>query len=180
MMTPVSRRRVHIHDVHGVAFDARMPEHANSFFISFRRGTMSDNEPRNELETKILEAQDGRISSDELLKVLMTSQVFMPVQDEKAPVLNIQRSTRAQPLVMTAEDGTPILVLFSSPERAKPFIQEYPGFTGGILESFRWVLQNLGSGYGIVLNPDSDLGFDMEPDTVTELAQQVATEETRH
>ena len=171
---------MHIHDVHGVAFDARMPEHANSFFISFRRRTMSDNEPRNELETKILEAQDGRISSDELLKVLMTSQVFMPVQDEKAPVLNIQRSTRAQPLVMTAEDGTPILVLFSSPERAKPFIQEYPGFTGGILESFRWVLQNLGSGYGIVLNPDSDLGFDMEPDTVTELAQQVATEETRH
>jgi len=171
---------VHFHDVRGVAFDARMPEHANSFFISFRRRTMSDNEPRNELETKILEAQDGRISSDELLKVLMTSQVFMPVQDEKAPVLNIQRSTRAQPLVMTAEDGTPILVLFSSPERAKPFIQEYPGFTGGILESFRWVLQNLGSGYGIVLNPDSDLGFDMEPDTVTELAQQVATEETRH
>ncbi|MGE5241142.1 MAG: SseB family protein [Bacteroidota bacterium] len=141
---------------------------------------MSDNEPRNELETKILEAQDGRISSDELLKVLMTSQVFMPVQDEKAPVLNIQRSTRAQPLVMTAEDGTPILVLFSSPERAKPFIQEYQGFTGGILESFRWVLQNMGSGYGIALNPDSELGFDMEPDTVTELAQQVATEETRH
>lgn len=141
---------------------------------------MSDNEPRNELEVKILEAQDGRIGSDDLLKTLMTSQVFMPVQDEKAPVLNVQRSTRAQPLVMTAEDGTPILVLFSSPERAKPFLQDYPGFAGGILESFQWVLQNMGSDYGIALNPDSELGFDMEPETVKELAQQVATVETKH
>ena len=143
-------------------------------------GAMSDNEPRNELEAKILEAQDGRISSDDLLKILMTSQVFMPVQDEKAPVLNVQRSTRAQPLVMAAEDGTPILVLFSSPERAKPFLQDCPGFAGGILESFQWVLQNMGSDYGIALNPDSELGFDMEPDTVKELAQQAAAEEIKH
>jgi hypothetical protein len=141
---------------------------------------MSDNEPRNELESKILEARDGRLSSDDLLKALLTSQVFMPVQDEKAPVLNIRRSTRAQPLVMAAEDGTPILVLFSSPERAKPFLQDYPGFSGGILESFQWVLQNMGSGYGIAFNPESELGFDMEADTVKELAQQVVTQETKH
>ena len=141
---------------------------------------MNDSEPRNELETKILQAQDGHISSDDLLKTLMTSQVFMPVQDAKTPVLNIQRSTRAQPLVMAAEDGTPILVLFSSPERAKPFLQDYPGFAGGILESFQWVLQNMGSGYGIALNPNSELGFDMEPDTVKELAQQVAVADIKH
>jgi hypothetical protein len=115
-----------------------------------------------------------------LLKVLLTSQVFMPVQDEKAPVLNIQRSTRARPLVMASEDGTPILVLFSSPERAKPFLQDYPGFSGGILESFQWVLQNLGSDYGIALNPDSELGFDMEPQTVKELAQQLARRASEH
>ena len=137
---------------------------------------MSDNEP----ETKILEAQDGRIGSDDLLQTLMTLQVLMPVQDEKAPVLNIQRSTRAQPLVMAAEDGTPIQVLFSSPERAKPFLRDYPGFSGGILESFQWVLRNMGSGYGIAFNPESELGFDMEPETVQELAQQVAKEDIKH
>ena len=95
---------------------------------------MTTTEARNELEAKILEAQEGRITSDDLLQMLMGSQVFMPVQDEKAPVLNVQRSTRAQPLVLSAEEGTPILVLFSSPERAKPFLVNYPGFTGGILE----------------------------------------------
>ena len=138
------------------------------------------NDTRNELEAQILEAQEGRITSDDLLKTLMGSQVFMPVQDEKAPVLNVQRSTRAQPLVLSAEEGTPILVLFSSPERAKPFLKDYPGFTGGILESFKWVLQNMGSGYGIMLNPDSEVGFDMEPETVQDLIQQLAGGETQH
>jgi len=141
---------------------------------------MTTTEARNELEAKILEAQEGRITSDDLLKTLMGSQVFMPVQDEKAPVLNVQRSTRAQPLVLSAEEGTPILVLFSSPERAKPFLEDYPGFTGGILESFKWVLQNMGSGYGIMLNPESEVGFDMEPETVQDLIQQLADSEIQH
>jgi hypothetical protein len=141
---------------------------------------MTATEARNELEAKILEAQEGRITSDDLLKTLMGSQVFMPVQDEKAPVLNVQRSTRAQPLVLSAEEGTPILVLFSSPERAKPFLEDYPGFTGGILESFKWVLQNMGSGYGIMLNPDSEVGFDMELETVQDLIQQLTNDEIKH
>jgi hypothetical protein len=141
---------------------------------------MTTAEARNELEAKILDAQEGRISSDDLLKTLMGSQVFMPVQDEKAPVLNVQRSTRAQPLVLSAEEDTPILVLFSSPERAKPFLQDYPGFTGGILESFKWVLENMGSGYGIMLNPKSEVGFDMEPETVQDLIQQLAGSKSQH
>ena len=58
----------------------------------------------------------------------MTSQVFMPVQDEKPAVLNIQHSSRAQPLVLNAEDGVPVLALFSSPERAKEFTRDDPGF----------------------------------------------------
>ena len=141
---------------------------------------MTETDARNELEARILEAQEGRITSDDLLKTLMDSQVFMPVQDEKAPVLNVQRSTRAQPLVLSAEDGTPILALFSSPERAKPFLENFPGFTGGILESFKWVLQNMGSGYGIAFNPESEVGFDMEPEIVQGLIQELASDDMKH
>lgn len=134
-----------------------------------------DMQPCNELEKQLLAAQEDRISSDDLLKILMDSQVFMPVQDEKAPVPNIQHSTRVQPLVLATEDDTPILVLFSSPERAAPFIQDFPGFEGGILEPFKWVLENMSSGYGIALNPDSELGLDMEPETVADLAGSLTT-----
>jgi len=129
---------------------------------------------RNELEKQLAAAQAGEISSDDLLNTLLQSQVFMPVEEEKAAVLNVQRSNRAQPLVLTAEDGTPILVLFSSPERAKDFTKDYPGYGGGLLAEFTWVLEKLGTGYGIALNPGSDLGFDMEPQTVQAIAAELA------
>jgi len=103
----------------------------------------------------------------------------MPVQDEKPSLLNIQRSARAQPLVLNAEDGTPILVLFSSPERAKAFISDYPGFGGGILTEFTWVLEKMGRDFGIALNPGLDVGFDMEPETVNELVDGLG-QQARH
>ena len=135
-------------------------------------------EPRNELEKSLLAAQDEEISSDDLLNILMNSQVFMPVQDEKPAQVNIQRST-AQPLVLTAEDSTPILVLFSSPERARDFISDYPGFGGGIFTEFTWVLEKMGRDFGIALNPGLDVGFDMEPQTVNELVDSLG-QQVRH
>lgn len=133
-----------------------------------------ETEARNELEQKLVDAQIGRITSDALLETLMGSQVFMPVQEDKAAVLNIQRSARAQPLVLKAEDDTPVLVLFSSPERAKDFVKDYPGFGGGLLTEFTWVLEKMGRDYGIALNPGSEIGFDMEPETVNELIDALA------
>lgn len=135
---------------------------------------MNDHEPRNELEQRLAAAQAGQLSSDELLGFLLGAQVFLPVQDEQDPVLNIPRSTKARPLVVQAEDGTPVLVVFSSPDRAKTFSRDFPGFGGGILVEFKWILENMGGGYAIALNPGSELGFDMEPEIVTQLAQDLA------
>lgn len=136
-------------------------------------------EARNELEKSLLAAQEEEISSDDLLNILMNSQVFMPVQDEKPELFNIQRSTRAQPLVLTAEDSTPILVLFSSPERARDFISDYPGFGGGIFTEFTWVLEKMGRDFGIALNPGLDVGLDMEPQTINELVDSLG-QQVRH
>jgi hypothetical protein len=136
-------------------------------------------EARNELEQKLVDAQIGRITSDELLETLMGSQVFMPVQEDKPAVLNIQRSSLAQPLVLKAEDDTPVLVLFSSPERAKDFVKDYPGFGGGLLTEFTWVLEKMGRDYGIALNPGSEIGFDMEPETVNDLIDALSAR-TKH
>lgn len=130
---------------------------------------MTEPQARNELEVKLIDANDGRITSDDLLEALFASQVFMPMRDEKPALLNIQRSTSAQPLVLNAEDGTPVLVLFSSPERAKDFVKDYPGYGGGLLTEFTWVLEKMGRDYGIALNPGTEIGFDMEPETVNEL-----------
>lgn len=125
--------------------------------------------PRNTLEERLLAAQGGNITSDDLLETLLTSQVFMPVQEEPAAVPDGQRSAKTQPLVLTAEDDTPVLILFSSPERAKGFTDDYPGYGGGLLTDFTWVLQKMGRDFGIALNPGSEIGFDMESETVNSL-----------
>ena len=74
---------------------------------------------KNELEKHLHAAQLGESPSDVFMKQLIASQVFMPVIDE--PVAGgIQRSTHAQPLVVQDDSGISALVLFTSPDRAKP------------------------------------------------------------
>lgn len=69
-----------------------------------------------------------------------------------------------------------MLILFSRPERAKPFLDQLPGFEGGLLEELRWVLPKMGGGFGVAINPGAELGLDLEPGTVTPSAQLAASD----
>jgi hypothetical protein len=126
-------------------------------------------EPRNDLEHRLAAAQAGEIAPEVFMQELVEAQVFMPVQDEPEAIKGLQRSTRARPLVLQADDGTLVLVLFTSPERAKAFVREFPGYGGGLLTEFRWVLERVGDDNGIVINPGLELGIDMEPETVSQM-----------
>ena len=133
-------------------------------------------EPRNDLERQLLAAQEGEVSNDAFMQKLMASQVFMPVQDEATAIANFQRSDKAVPLLLESGEGGQggqggqVLILFTSPERAKPFLEDFPGFGGGLLTEFTWVLERMGSGVGISLNPGWPVGIDMEPQMVAQLA----------
>ena len=67
------------------------------------------------------------------------------------------------------DDALEVLVLFTSPERAKNFVQDYPGYDGGLLVEFKWVLERTGSGVGISLNPTWPVGMDLEAEMVQRL-----------
>lgn len=125
-------------------------------------------QPRNDLESQLLAAQEGRLSGEEFMTRLLGSQVFMPVR-ETHPIGGFQASDKAVPLSLTSEDGTEVLVLFTSPERAKPFVQDHPAYQGGLLAEFRWVLEKMGDGVGIALNPGWAVGIDMAPGMVRQL-----------
>lgn len=129
-------------------------------------------EPKNDLEQRLLDAQEGRIPGEEFLQTLLGSQVFMPVRDEYQ-IANFQASDKAVPLTLEAEDGTRLLVLFTSPERGRGFLQDYPEYVGGLLDEFSWVLQRVGSGIGISINPGSEVGLELDPDMVAQLAAAV-------
>lgn len=131
--------------------------------------------PQNDLETRLLAAMDGQLSSDEFMQHLLDATVFVPVRDEKdTGVQGLQRSTRAVPLVIEEEGGARILVTFTSPERAKGFLRDVPDYGGGLLTEFTWLLERIEPGYGIAVNPGLDAGIDVEPDIVVQMLEILA------
>jgi hypothetical protein len=126
-------------------------------------------DPRNHLEQQLIAAQEGSIPGDDFMQYLLTAQLFMPVQDEKHAIKGFQKDDKAVPLTLESEDGVQVLVLFTSPERAKPFLEDYANFSGGILAELAWILERVGSGYGVAINPGWSVGLDMDPDMINQL-----------
>ncbi len=131
---------------------------------------MTVDPPRNELERLLADMHAGLIAPENFAKQLLDLQVFMPVKDEKHVIKGFQASTRAEPLVMEDEEGRRVLILFSAPERAKALTAEVPGYSGGILTEFAWVLRRMGSDMAISINPGEELGFDFDADMVAMMA----------
>jgi len=126
-------------------------------------------DPRNHLEQQLTAAQEGSIPGDDFMQYLLTAQLFMPVQDEKHAIKGFQKDDKAVPLTLESEDGVQVLVLFTSPERAKLFLEDYANFSGGILAELSWILERVGSGYGVAINPGWSVGLDMDPGMVNQL-----------
>lgn len=138
------------------------------------------NEPqptRNELEALLLEFDEGRLEPEEFARRLLDAQVFLPVKDEKHAIAGFQASTKAEPLVVEDGEGNSILVLFSSPDRARDFLAAFPGYGGGMLTEFAWILRRMGSGISIAINPEQTPGFDLDPEMVAMVAALLPEED---
>lgn len=130
-----------------------------------------DFQPSNDLERVLLDAQEGRATPQQFIDTLMGSEVFMPVY-EKHQIGGFVSSQQAQPLTLTDDDsGEKVLVLFTGPERAKAFVRDFPGYEGGLVAEFTWVLERLGVGFGISLNPGLEVGIDLEAQTIQQITQ---------
>ncbi len=123
---------------------------------------------RNELEEKLMATQEGRMNGEAFMDYLMDTQVFMPVKDSIG-IEGFTGSDKAIPLTLKSEDDIEVLILFTSPERARDIVQAYPGYAGGLLAEFSWILERTGSGIGVSINPNWPVGMDLEPDMVQQL-----------
>ena len=131
---------------------------------------MSDDfKPQNDLERQLIAAQEGQIPPEAFIETLVGSEVFMPVY-EKHQIAGFQAQQVAQPLKLQGEDGGEVLVLFTSPERAKGFVAGHPGYEGGLVADFTWILEKLGIGYAITLNPGLPFGMEFEAQDVAQIA----------
>ena len=125
--------------------------------------------PKNDLENLLMQAQEGTVSPDEFMNTLIQSQVFMPVRD-KLKIVGFQDSKNSTPLALQDDQGTNILVIFTSSDRATQFLQSDPDFQGGLIEkAFGELLEINGVGYGVTINPGEEVGMDLDPDMVEEI-----------
>lgn len=132
--------------------------------------------PQNELEKTLLNLLDGSIEGEDFLHYLMDAQVFMPILDETHAIKGFQRTTKAQPLLVEDEDDTQVLILFTSPGRSKDFVSDFPGYGGGLLTEFSWVLRKMDTPLAIALNPGLEAGFDMDAETVASMMAELPPE----
>jgi hypothetical protein len=138
-------------------------------------------EAKNELERKLLAAMEGVLEAEDFMRELLTEQVFIPIKDEKdAGIGGFQRTTKATPLVVEDEDGQVFLVLFTSPDRARDFLAETPGYGGGLLADFAWIVERMEPGFAIVVNPGSEFGMDIEPENVTRMLEMLAAKSQKN
>lgn len=124
---------------------------------------------QNDLERQLIDAQEGRLPPESFLATLLGSEVFMPVY-EKYQIGGLQTQQIAQPLKLIADDGGEALALFTNPERAREFVKDFPGYGGGLVAEFTWILEKLGVGFAITLNPGLAFGMDFEAQDVVQLA----------
>ena len=136
----------------------------------------SDFKPQNELEKSLLSLLDGSLEGEDFLHYLMDAQVFMPILDETHAIKGFQRTTKAQPLLVEDEDDTRVLILFTSPARSKEFVSDFPGYGGGLLTEFSWVLRKMDTALPIALNPGLEAGFDMDAETVASMMAELPPE----
>jgi len=138
-------------------------------------------EPKNELERKLLAAMNGDLAGEDFMRELLAEQVFIPIKDDKDDgIAGFQRTTKATPLVVRDEDGQAILVLFTSPDRAKDFLAETPGYSGGLLAEFEWIVERMEPGFAIVVNPGDEFGIDIAPENVTEMLEILANKAAKN
>lgn len=138
-------------------------------------------EAKNDLEQKLLAAMSGELSSEDFMRELMAGQIFMPVKDDKdSGIKGFQRTTLATPLVIPDDNGTNTLVVFTSPERAKDFLADFPDYTGGLLTEFTWILERMEPGYAISVNPGLEAGIDVEPEIISQMLELMAAEAAKN
>ncbi len=124
------------------------------------------NTTQNPLEHHIRAAEAGQLDPMALMQAVLDAQIFLPVRD-KYNIGGLQSSDKAELLVIEEEEsGLQVVIAFTSPDRARDFLRDFPEYKGGLLTEFHWLLDRLGGGVAVSLNPGLEVGLDIDPETL--------------
>ena len=128
--------------------------------------TENDYHPSNDLERAMVEARAGRLSTQDFVRVMLSSEVHVlsgsdPGEDgrEFAPLFYPHPTT-----------GDRMLAMYSSPARIGEDAKRAPFMLTVECGDF---LRRLPDDIGMVLNPGDTVGFELMPNVVASIASQI-------
>lgn len=124
-------------------------------------------EPANDLEKALAAAQNGESTITEFLQQLIDSDVFILLS--RSEERDDEGARDIQPLVLEGPDKTPMIAMFTLPERGSPLTKEFPDFTFPLEVEFSWIVANASEGMGLVINPGWSYAASLPPEALSQL-----------
>ncbi|MEK9804202.1 MAG: SseB family protein [Curvibacter sp.] len=120
------------------------------------------------LEGKLQAAQQGQCSAPELFEELLASQIIVLLDK---PIAEEGRwDPTARPLTLNSPNGFAVMAIFTTHEKAAPWVPQAPTHVHALFVDFAWIVRGLAPHVGLVINPGDALGLELQPETAQKLA----------
>lgn len=130
----------------------------------------------NQLEDLIVRATSEPSARSNLVSALLGARVAIPID---TGLENGELPSDFKPLTLNAQEGYPVIAIFTTPAKAAPWIKQQPIFQHSLVTEFLWVLRITKPPFGIALNPGYKYSLALAPGEVEVLAAkaQAATQQ---
>lgn len=120
------------------------------------------------LESKLEAARQGQCSAPELFEEMLAAQILVLLDK---PIAEDGRwDPTARPLTLNSPNGFAVMAIFTTHEKATPWVQQSPSHVHALFVDFAWIVRGLAPQVGLVLNPGDALGLELQPETAQKLA----------
>ena len=119
-------------------------------------------EPLNDLEEKLATGNDPDANPVDVILSFLNNEVYIISSDALEG-----EDSQVEPLVLSNAEGNPVLAVFSHPSRVdQQFLDAAPNILG---TQGAAIIGNLGDELGMVINPGSAFGFEIDPEGVANI-----------
>lgn len=127
--------------------------------------------PLNELETVLDAVRSGNAPVSSFVDALVAGDIFVLLDKDPGP--EGKWDDAASPLVLNNHQGTPVLAVFTAPERAIAMASQFPVFGYGLVIQCAWIMARVSPGVGVVINPGTLFGMEVPPSVVQGLQREL-------
>jgi hypothetical protein len=119
-------------------------------------------QPLNDLEEKLATGDQPDANPVDVILSFLNNEVYIISADAREG-----EDAQVEPLVLSNAEGKPVLAVFSHPSRVdQQFLDAAPNVLG---TQGAAVIGNLGDELGMVINPGSAFGFEIDPEGVANI-----------